>query len=194
MSDKKNKRKRQADDAPQEVKKAKKADAKSEKTAQTANKSKAATTQELNPVARKIAKLSPRKKAGYEQRAAAKNQTIDEYISRRIEKKAAKRAATRLDKPATAPAPFFTDLEGDATLLQPTTPVTPAQPVLGAVQEAPSDEASGPPEADTVKPKKIRRADLPSDVPSGKKAYKTKVREKRKTKRGEEGVQGDCEG
>jgi nucleolar protein TMA23 len=199
ISDKKNKRKREADDAPQEVKKAKKANMKREKTAQKASATTTNSAQGQSATARKIAKLSPKKKAWYEQRAAVKNQTIEEYISRRVEKKSAKksakRATTRLDDSAAAPAPFFTDLEGDVTLLQPATPALPAQPILGVVKNAPADEATVPPVADAASPvpdtaapkkaKKVRKAHLPSDKPSGKKAYLNMTREKRKVKKDE---------
>jgi nucleolar protein TMA23 len=182
ISDKKNKRKREADDAPQDVKKAKKSNTKREKTAKTASVAATNPTQNQSAVARKIAKLSPEKTAWYAQRAAAKNQTIEEYISRRVEKKSAKksakRAATRLDKSAAAPAPFFTDLKGDATLLQPTMPALPTQPILGVVKDTfeegvivPPVADGAPPSADIIKSKKVkkvRKAHLPSDKPSGK--------------------------
>jgi nucleolar protein TMA23 len=187
ISDKKNKRKREADDAPQELQKAKKPKTKREKP------KKAKPVPGDDTVARKIAKLSPRKKERYEARAAAKGQTIEQYISRRIYKKSAFRASTKLNAPAAAPesadadapAAFFTDLEGDATLVQPTTSATPAQ--SAAVEDASADESDGPPKPDPIekpkKVKKVRKAHQPSDTPTGKKAHKAMIREKRLEKK-----------
>jgi nucleolar protein TMA23 len=186
MSDKKNKRKREAEDAPEEAKEAKKT-----KTKQAKSGKKGKKIEEGDPVARKIAKLSPRKKARYEDRAAAKGQTIEQYISRRIYKKSAYRASTKLNKPASAssesaPTPFFTDLSGDATLIS-TIPALPAPPLPLPIDSVSGSESDGPPEpppsSTPKKIKKVRKADLPSDVPSGKKACKDMIREKRQEKK-----------
>ena len=64
-------------------------------------------------VTSKLAKLSPDEKAEYGKRAVEKNQTLEEYILRRIEKKAAKRAAKTASEPADL---FIVDLEGDTNL------------------------------------------------------------------------------
>ncbi|KAF1943542.1 hypothetical protein EJ02DRAFT_421182 [Clathrospora elynae] len=107
MSDKENKQNKRkrgndVDSAKKENKKAKR----EEDTEQAA-------------VAAKLArlKLKPSEKADYETRAAAKNQTLEQYILRRIQKKAGKPATEHID-PAPAPPLFFTDLEGDANLVK----------------------------------------------------------------------------
>jgi nucleolar protein TMA23 len=182
-SDKKNKRKRGTEDVPEEAKEAKKTKIKQSKSGK-----KGKTMGEGDPVARKIAKLSPSKKAGYEERAAAKGQTIEQYISRRIYKKSALRASTKLNKPGapeSAPKPFFTDLSGDTTLLS-SIPALPAPlPIESA--SASADESDGPaissPTTAPKKVKKIRKAHLPSDTPSGKKVYEAMIREKRQEKK-----------
>lgn len=66
----------------------------SEAPKKTAKKVKQAkkSGKDSNSVERKVAKLSSKKRAMYEGRAKAKKQTLDEYIARRIEKKAEKKA------------------------------------------------------------------------------------------------------
>lgn len=148
MSDRKSKRKREDEVAPKEVKKAKKNGFKvdkNEKASATAPSSKDQTA-----VTRKIAKLSPKKKASYEKRAAEKKQTLNDYILRRIQKKSAKRA-NRYDKTA-PPAPFFTDLEGDATMVNNATTVTPSKPVLGLVRDTPLETEVPKPTTDIALP------------------------------------------
>lgn len=122
MSEKKSKRKRGDTDAASEGKKTNK-DRKVKKEEKVDGKDQAV-------VAAKIAKLKPSEKAEYETRAAAKGQTLEQYVSRRIQKKEEKRAAKYID-----PLPnlfFFTDVEGDSTLLnsRPTTPPIAYTPVL----------------------------------------------------------------
>ncbi|KAF2638265.1 hypothetical protein P280DRAFT_471383 [Massarina eburnea CBS 473.64] len=51
-----------------------------------------ATQQQPSSIPAKLAKLSPGEKQKYEERAAAKGQTLDEYVLRRMVKKSAKRA------------------------------------------------------------------------------------------------------
>ncbi|KAF1914454.1 hypothetical protein BDU57DRAFT_540381 [Ampelomyces quisqualis] len=131
MSDKKHKRKRQDDDAPKDAKKVKKARAKEPEA------KKLPSSKDDAAVARNIAKLPPNKKARYQQRAAAKKQTLHEYILRRIQKKAAKHARPAASSPQPA---FFTDLEGDAALPQQTAMSAPALPVLGMVDVRPADK------------------------------------------------------
>jgi nucleolar protein TMA23 len=142
MSDKKSKRKRQDDDESVKAKKIGRSDAKSAKVVKpgSAPKNITPSSKDQAAVARKITKLSPKKKAMYEERAALKKQSLDEYILRRIQKKSAKRE-TRYDEPA-APALFFTDLEGDATLPQQVATAKPIQPVLGAVEDVPVNNTS----------------------------------------------------
>lgn len=67
-------------------------------------------------VATKLAKLKPSEKAEYETRAAAKNQTLEQYILRRIQKKTEKRATKNVEP--SGPPLFFADLEGDTNLLK----------------------------------------------------------------------------
>ncbi|KAF1851498.1 uncharacterized protein K460DRAFT_362240 [Cucurbitaria berberidis CBS 394.84] len=121
MSVKENKRKRAGTDVSGSSKKT--------KTGSTQPKHKkekeALDKKDQAAVAAKLAKLKPSEKAEYETRAAAKNQTLQQYILRRIQKKAEKRE-TKYVEPAD-PALFFTDLEGDANLInlaQSTTPIT----------------------------------------------------------------------
>ncbi|KAF1831169.1 hypothetical protein BDW02DRAFT_532487 [Decorospora gaudefroyi] len=70
-----------------------------------------AQEQEAVAVAAKLAKLKPAEKTDYEARAAAKDQTLDGYILRRIQKKAKKKAKRVEIVPE--PHVFFADLEGD---------------------------------------------------------------------------------
>jgi nucleolar protein TMA23 len=49
-------------------------------------------------VAAKLAKLKPTEKADYEARAAAKDQTLEQYILRRIQKKDEKRATASRER------------------------------------------------------------------------------------------------
>lgn len=79
-TDKKTKRKREAD---VEVSKSKKSRSKKEETS---------SNKDAKKLAKKIAKLSVDEKATYEQRAAAKGQTLETYVARRIQKKSEQRA------------------------------------------------------------------------------------------------------
>jgi len=66
-------------------------------------------------VAEKLSSLKPAERTDYEARAAAKGQSLEQYVLRRIQKKTEKNAA----KPAeatSAPGLFFTDLGGDPDL------------------------------------------------------------------------------
>jgi nucleolar protein TMA23 len=58
----------------------------------TVDKPTKASKKNKDPVAAKIAKLSTKEKAEYEARAALKNQTLEQYVLRRIEKKSDKKA------------------------------------------------------------------------------------------------------
>ncbi|KAF1955168.1 hypothetical protein CC80DRAFT_493111 [Byssothecium circinans] len=75
-------------------------------------------------IAAKLAKKSPEDRAKYEARAAAKGQTLDEYILRRLAKKDAKHAEkTAKQEAELAPeALFFVDTTGDPTLPPPPPP------------------------------------------------------------------------
>ena len=79
-SEKKNKRKRESKDSARNVKKpkSKRAEASGDKNAKK--------------LAKKIAKLSVDEKTTYDKRAAAKGQTLEEYVARRIQKKNDQRA------------------------------------------------------------------------------------------------------
>jgi nucleolar protein TMA23 len=79
--DKKNKRKRDAED---ETSKAKKSKSKKNK--------RSAVDKEAKKLAKKIAKLTVDEKATYEKRAAAKGQSLEVYVARRIQKKDDQRA------------------------------------------------------------------------------------------------------
>jgi hypothetical protein len=194
MSDKKSKRKRQDEGESVKVKKAKKDNKKTAKVAKTeksAPKDNVISDKDQAAVARKITKLSPKKKATYEERAALKNQTIDEYILRRIQKKASKsessKPETRYDEPD-APVLFFTDLEGDATLPQKATTATPTRPVLGDLPAATTSIT--PAQADTDEAAAITHPS-PNDNPTKDAApsatemsrRKAKLREKQKKKK-----------
>jgi hypothetical protein len=82
-----------------------------------------AESTEHNAVAAKLAKLKPAEKAEYETRAAAKNQTLEQYVLRRIQKKATKHTTEPAQGEAEAeaatknPPLFFTDLGGDPELV-----------------------------------------------------------------------------
>lgn len=198
MADKKNKRKRQDDEAPKEVKKAKKASTKPIKA--DAPVQKTPSSKDEAAVAKKIAKLSPKKKEGYEQRAAAKKQTLHDYILRRIQKKSAKHA--RYPESESQPA-FFTDLEGDASIPQqvaiaaPTLPVlglvdaTSAQAVVPALEISPTnhakstvpDDGEAPQEDEFLPLPKITADDAPKLSPSEQKAQKkAAIKAKRRAK------------
>ncbi|KAJ4403383.1 hypothetical protein N0V91_006614 [Didymella pomorum] len=79
-ADKKNKRKRDADEEAAISKKAK-----SEKEGTSVDK-------DAKKLAKKIAKLSVEDKATYQKRAAEKGQTLEAYVARRIQKKKEERA------------------------------------------------------------------------------------------------------
>jgi nucleolar protein TMA23 len=155
-ADKKLKRKRQAGDAAAAVDKTQKIGGKDSKTG---NAQDILSAKDQKAVARKIAKLSPKKKALYEERASAKKQTINEYILRRITKKSTKRA-NRYAKSATQNL-FFTDVSGDATLPYHQTTVTPSRPILGVTQQSLEDAA-------------------PKTIPLGKPDFATKKKPARK--------------
>lgn len=73
-SDKKEKRKREAHKEESKSKKSK-------------SKKEGSEDKEAKKLAKKIAKLSVEEKASYEKRAAAKGQTLEAYVARRIQKK-----------------------------------------------------------------------------------------------------------
>jgi hypothetical protein len=194
MSDKKSKRKRQDESESVKVKKAKKDDektAKAAKTAESAPKDNIISDKDQAAVARKITKLSPKKKATYGERAALKNQTLDEYILRRIQKKSSKsessKPETRYDEPD-APVLFFTDLEGDATLPQKVTTAKFNQPVLGDLPATTTSTTPAPGNADEAAAiSKPAPADNPTDDAAPTAAEmsrrKAKLREKQKKKK-----------
>jgi nucleolar protein TMA23 len=140
--DTKPKRKRKDDGTMAATKKAKRSGSKDSKEDKATQQDSAApskaqdslSTKDRNAVTRKIAKLSSQKKALSEERAAAKKQTLEEYILRRISKKSAMRA-TRYAKPPPETL-FFTDVKGDATLVNQRTTNTPLRPVLGIIEES----------------------------------------------------------
>jgi hypothetical protein len=79
-------------------------------------------------VAKKLAKLKPDEKADYEARASAKNQTLEEYVLRRIQKKAKKHESEHVEmaepvKATNGTAMFFSDLGGDPGLFNPALPL-----------------------------------------------------------------------
>jgi nucleolar protein TMA23 len=176
MSDKKIKRQREEDAELAPGRKGKKD--KKPKAASPADATLSATTKELassnqitkdrDAVARKIAKLSAKEKAAAEERAAAKKQTLHEYIMRRIQKKSEKRS-TRYDK-SDFNLPFFTDLEGDPTLLQQAQQArtfAPIRPVLGLVED--ERTMSTPRTRPTLKPKSMSTRN--AQPPTPKVAY-----------------------
>ncbi|KAJ5020894.1 hypothetical protein J3E73DRAFT_357143 [Bipolaris maydis] len=83
-SEKKNKRKREEKEASAS-KKSKKSKDSSEKTSKSQP-----SDNDQDAVAKKLAKLKPDEKAEYETRAAEKGQTLEQYVLRRIQKKAEK--------------------------------------------------------------------------------------------------------
>lgn len=76
------------------TKKSKKEKKRKRVTEDEATSGKPAKTSKKNkdPVAAKLAKLSEKEKTEYEARAALKNQTLEQYVLRRIEKKSDKKA------------------------------------------------------------------------------------------------------
>lgn len=86
-ADKKQKRKRDTEEETSSSKKSKKADKKGKK------EKKDKKSKQEKSVSDELAKLSLEKKAGYEARAALKGQTLEEYMSRRKEKKEIKKAS-----------------------------------------------------------------------------------------------------
>jgi hypothetical protein len=122
-SDKKLKRKREAEDGAVSKKSKKSKKAKADAEAETETVEAKGANDEQAAVAKKLAKLKPAVKADYETRAAAKNQTLEEYVLRRIQKKAKKHtenedveAATEPVQTASETPMFFTDLGGDPEL------------------------------------------------------------------------------
>lgn len=87
LSDKKKKRKREEGDAA--ISKKVKSDVVESKHEQSPV---AVTGKDLKAVTRKLAKLRSEEKADYETRAKAKGQTLEQYVLRRIQKKAETRA------------------------------------------------------------------------------------------------------
>lgn len=79
--DKKNKRKRDTEKTGMKSKKSK------------SKKEEGAGDKDARKLARKIAKLTVDEKATYGQRAAAKGQTLETYVARRIQKKREERAS-----------------------------------------------------------------------------------------------------
>lgn len=80
-ADKKSKRKREADREASRNKKPK------------SKKDEISGDQEAKKLAKKIAKLSVDERSSYEKRAAAKGQTLEVYVARRIQKKKEERAS-----------------------------------------------------------------------------------------------------
>ncbi|CAO2657986.1 Nn.00g072460.m01.CDS01 [Neocucurbitaria sp. VM-36] len=111
MAVKDKKRKRAGKDVSDDVKKAKTVTKKSKSKRLPNGK---VEGKDQAAVAAKLAKLKPSEKAEYTTRAAAKDQTLEQYVLRRIQKKVEKRA-TKYVEPSD-PLLFFTDLEGDANL------------------------------------------------------------------------------
>lgn len=89
--DKKSKRKREETEADD-----KKKSKKSKDESRNCLKLKASDNGQ-DAIAKKLAKLKPTEKAEYEARAAAKGQTLEQYVLRRIQKKMEKNAAERSD-------------------------------------------------------------------------------------------------
>jgi hypothetical protein len=160
MSDKKNKRKREDEPAPKEVKKVKQSGIKGDKEGK--KPATAPSSKDRAKATRKIAKLSPKKKASYEKRAAKKKQTLLDYILRRIQKKSEKRA-NRYDKTA-PPTPFFTDLKGDVMITNNITTITPSKPALGLVKDAPLETETPEPTTHVAPPE---LPDLPTTASIG---------------------------
>jgi nucleolar protein TMA23 len=167
MSDKKNKRKREDESALKEAKKAKQAKKSDTKDNKNGKPTTAPSTKDQAKATRKIAKLSPKKKASYEKRAAEKKQSLNDYILRRIQKKSEKRA-NRYDNTA-PPTPFFTDLSGDATITTNVTTITPSKPALGLVKQSQLD-AESPETTSRVAPPKL--PNLPTIALRGKASRK----------------------
>lgn len=85
-------------------------------------KAEAELAKQREAISSKLNKLTPDDRAEYEKRAAEKNQTLEEYVQRRIAKKEAKRTAKTAQEAAEKAAHdatnalFVVDLEGDANL------------------------------------------------------------------------------
>ena len=185
MTDKKTKRKRQDEVEPKEAKKAKRTDMKGDSKDKAISKIPSSSDQA--EVDRKIAKLSPKKREWYEKRAAAKKQTLNEYILRRVQKKSIKRAKRHAK--SAPPAPFFTDLEGDATLLDQATTVAVDATVLGIQQNPlPETESTTPdvsePAAEETPPEAAQKKPH-GNKSSEKERYKAAMRAERLLKKEE---------
>ena len=87
-------------------------------------------------MAKKLSKLKPAEKADYEVRAAAKGQSLEQYVLRRIQKKTEKNAteSTRSET-ASAPGLFFTDLRGDPDLVDANAEKQPKEKKLSKLEE-----------------------------------------------------------
>jgi len=185
MADKETKRKRQDEVEPKVAKKAKKTNMKSDKKEKAAPEAPSSSDQaEVN---RKIAKFSPKKREWYEKRAAAKNQTINDYILRRVQKKSIKLAKRRTK--SVPPAPFFTDLEGDVTLLNQATAAAVGATELSIPQQPlPETESTLPdvsePAAEET-PQKPAQKKVHGNKSGEKKRYKAAMRAKRQLKKEE---------
>jgi nucleolar protein TMA23 len=131
------KRKRNDNDAPPTSKKPKKErrakDTRRDATASSPNQLVATRSEQL-AIDAKLAKLSPRKRKWYQDRATIQNTTIEQVLLRRIQKSTKKLAKRKAKKPVVTTA-FFTDLAGDATLAQQAATTAPGQPVLSADAE-----------------------------------------------------------
>jgi nucleolar protein TMA23 len=126
------KRKRGDDDTPVTTKKSKK---ERRNTSKSSHSYLAATPEEQAAIDAKLAKMSPRKKAWYTDRAAAQGTTIEQVLLHRIQKSTKKLAKRNKLKAKKVYAPvvtstFFTDLDGDATLAHQATVTAPGQPVV----------------------------------------------------------------
>ena len=84
-----------------------------------------------NAIAAKLANLSDDGRTQYQERAASKQQSLELYVLRRIQKKASKKTNKKASTPGTTPSEqlFFMDLEGDANLLT-TGPPPPTEPCV----------------------------------------------------------------
>lgn len=118
-------------------------------------------------MAKKLSKLKPAERADYEARAAAKGQSLEQYVLRRIQKKTEKNSTEAAEtETASAPGLFFTDLQGDPDLVDATADRQPKEEKLSKSGE------------------KSKKSDKSESAPKEKKQSKSDKKEKKSKKSG----------
>jgi len=113
-------------------------------------------------VAEKLSKLKPAERTDYEARAAAKGQSLEQYVLRRIQKKTEKNA-TKPAEATSAPGLFFIDLRGDPDLANAAADTQPTKKKQskssGNSEKAPKDKKEKKSNKKSKKSKKSEKAE-----------------------------------